>query len=179
MLTIERKVSQVGKLTRELDLEIDFHYDDTTDFQYISFREQLIIINKILPKIANEIEANWEKYTDEKRLDKTRNLLSQFRAVDDGLGLIDSSDETLKKELMIFRISLKHMISVLSDALEFVNVASEVREIRSKPLTLDEITRVKEILARSEEKVSQKINLPEEELKDSIKSTFNAMKKHR
>ena len=95
-------------------------------------------------------------------MDKTINLLSQFRAVDDGLGLIDSSDETLKKELMIFRISLKHTISVLSDALEFVNVASEVREIRSKPLTLDEITRVKEILAKSEEKVSQKRNLPEE-----------------
>ena len=111
-------------------------------------------------------------------MDKTRNLLSQFGAVDDSLGLIDSSDETLKKELMIFRISLKHMISVLSDALKFVNVASEVREIRSKPLTLDEITRVKEILAKSEEKVSQKRNLPEEELKDRMKSTLNAMRKH-
>jgi hypothetical protein len=66
---------------------------------------------------------------------------------------------------------------VLSDTIEFVNIASEITELRSKPVTENELKKIQEVLARSEETARQNRKLPKEEVKKGMKSILEAMRK--
>ncbi|MEH2321386.1 hypothetical protein [Nostoc sp.] len=194
MLTLERKVSQVEELVKQIDPELEYQQKElkhsSPKRKSSGNLKELFLNGSFLTKLlAEKLENNWEGQINEKKLNQlkellqvTNNAIEVFKKPE--ILLINTKgfkkqeiNPDFKKELKKFNDSLEYLSQVLSDTIEFVNIASEITELRSKPVTQDESERIQQILVKSEEIAGKNRKLPKEEVKKSMKSILEAMRK--
>ena len=194
MLTLERKVSHVKQLVKQIDPDLEYQEIELKNFSYRtsskrSVKELLLSGNFFIKLFAEKIENNWQEQIEEQKLKQFKELLLEANeAIEElkycthwkinrkGFGKPDAY-LNVKKELRIINKSLMYLSQVLSDTIEFVNIASEITELRSKPVAESESDKIQQILAKSEEIARQKKELPTEGIKKGMEDILEAMKK--
>ncbi|KYC36410.1 hypothetical protein WA1_42655 [Scytonema hofmannii PCC 7110] len=162
MLTLEREVTQIiSKLPQKIKLEFysEFGLDNRDlDDQRVYLGEQLPKISDAIRQLAEKIENNLSKYTQPEELENSRYASDVIKEIikDIEKQLLKKSDIQakqgeryifLEQGLSSFKQALEKLSDVLDDTIEFVEIASEIEELRSKPLDASKIQEAEEILS--------------------------------
>ncbi|MBR8837632.1 MAG: hypothetical protein DSM106950_27405 [Stigonema ocellatum SAG 48.90 = DSM 106950] len=162
MLTLEGEVSQLvfEKLPEKLEPELSQEFFIKVwknNKPQVYLGEIVLEISETFKDLADRLENNWSKYAEPEKLENLKKASCKIdETVKDLEELLSRSSEirnkrmqgdlNLEKELINFKKSLQHFGDVLKDTIEFVNIALEVREMRSQTLGEDKLREAKEIL---------------------------------
>ncbi|MBS3030109.1 MAG: hypothetical protein HCA25_24495 [Dolichospermum sp. DET50] len=152
MLTLERDVSQlIADLPKQIDCKPQAHATKI----YLDFGNLFLQISQKFQERANQIETDWDYYTNTVSSENLENELSNIEELTKQLTSIESTIKekqqfvnlTLQKGLNALTEALKHYQDVIIDTVESADITDEVRELRSKPLEISRIKEAKEILS--------------------------------
>ena len=159
MLTLEEKISQICKEIPESTsyrnhLELCLSLSEKAS--KFHFGDLLLKISEIFNLLSNEIESDWEQYGKPENISNYQKILELLKEMSSEITKISKEDAENRrrkgdvyfvKGLRETKKTINHLCKVLNDTLNFIEVASEVRELRHNPLDKDKIEEARKILS--------------------------------
>lgn len=168
MITLERKVAEVGKYLRKLEKDfspkissnrhLSIKFELIIDDQDKNSNQKAVLLSEIIDKLSNCLEKNWEDFPEE-AYQLFEEIILKINELEDKNepDIITETEFETQKYILILSQSLERLKAVLEDIVQCVKINKFVKDERNtinNPL-IDE--KAKEIIkkAKSSEKNPQ------------------------